>query len=466
MGQVLTPPGGCPANPALGKSVNVDFTSGASSEFTSFGDPTYGSNGAAFTIAKSGDSPSISSKWYIMFGHVDFVIQAAPGTGIVSAAVLQSDCLDEIDWEWLGGDDAQVQSNYFGKGLTTTGYNRGAFHSAPGNHDGFHTYSVDWTADQIVWSVDGVTVRALTQADAEAGQYPQTPMIVKVGAWAGGDSSNPQGTIEWAGGPTDYSAGPYTMYLKSISVTDYSTGSQYSYSGTSGTWESIVSTGGQINSDGSGTPGSSNTSPTATSTAPAITSHVSEGAPLAFGNNDSTESATRTGWPWAGTASTTAVNVVSESISGLTSQCPPCSSSVEVLALTFWQTLTPSLSSSLVLSSASVSASSLEVASSTTSLTTSNAAISTRTLGTSTSTPTSERASTSQPTSQGQSTTDTPGLQPSTTLVTSSPSSGVVPSTTPISPTGTPPAVNQASRECFLPRLVTLLSLAAAMFFL
>ncbi|KAG9772604.1 cell wall glucanase, partial [Aureobasidium melanogenum] len=312
---------GCSPDPALGKSVDIDFTSGASNEFTSSGNPTYDSNGAAFTISKSGDAPSISSKWYIMFGHVDFVVKAAPGTGIVSAAILQSDCLDEIDWEWLGGDNTQAQSNYFGKGITTTGYNRGAFHGADNNHDTFHTYSIDWTADQIVWSIDGATVRAMTQEQAESGQYPQTPMYVKLGAWAGGDPSNPEGTIQWAGGVTDYSAGPFTMYVKSVHVTDYSTGSQYSYSGTSGTWQSIVSTGGQINGKGNGTPVS-------TADAPAVTSHVSNSAPLAFGNGDNTNSvsATRTGWPWSGTATATAVTVtpspssppaqVSSSVSG------------------------------------------------------------------------------------------------------------------------------------------------------
>ncbi|KIX04009.1 uncharacterized protein Z518_07562 [Rhinocladiella mackenziei CBS 650.93] len=298
---------GCPADPALGRSVDIDFTSGSSNEFAASGNPTYDSNGAAFTISKSGDSPSISSNWYIMFGHVDFVVKAAPGTGIVSAAILQSDCLDEIDWEWLGGDNTQVQSNYFGKGITTT-YNRGAFHSAPDNHDTFHTYSIDWTADQIVWSVDGTTVRAMTQDQAEAGQYPQTPMYVKLGAWAGGDPSNPEGTIQWAGGVTDYSLGPFTMYVKSVHVTDYSTGSQYSYSGTSGTWQSIVSSGGQINSQGNGTPVS-------TGDAPAVTSQVSGNAPLAFGNDDNTESvyATRTGWPWSGTATATAVTTTTQS---------------------------------------------------------------------------------------------------------------------------------------------------------
>jgi beta-glucanase (GH16 family) len=186
--------GGCPPDPALGKSVTVDFTKGSSDEFTSTGNPTYDSNGAAFTVAKSGDSPMLTSKWYIMFGHVEYTIKAAPGQGIVSSAVLQSDDLDEIDWEWLGGDDAQVQTNYFGKGQTTT-YNRGAFHPDSGNHDSFKKYTVDWTSEQIVWQIDGNTVRVLTPSSAEANQYPQTPMQIKVGAWSGGDSSNPQGTI-------------------------------------------------------------------------------------------------------------------------------------------------------------------------------------------------------------------------------------------------------------------------------
>lgn len=129
-----------------------------------------------------------------MFGRVEYTIKAAPGTGIVSSAVLQSDDLDEIDWEWLGGSSDQVQSNYFGKGDTSTN-NRGAFHSDPGSQDSFHTYSVDWTSSQIVWAINGKTVRVLTPESANKGMYPQTPMMIKVGAWAGGDSNNAQGTI-------------------------------------------------------------------------------------------------------------------------------------------------------------------------------------------------------------------------------------------------------------------------------
>ena len=253
-----------------------------------------------------------------MFGHVDFVIKAAPGVGVVSSAVLLSDCLDEIDWEWLGGDNTQVQSNYFGKGLTVTGYNRGAFHGAANNHDSFSTYSIDWTAEKIVWSINGNVVRVVEASQAEAGQYPQTPMQVKVGSWAGGDPANAPGTIQWAGGPIDYSSGPYTMYLKAISVTDYSTGSSYSYEGTSGTWSSIQSHGGRVNGQGSG----SNTP--AVSESPNYQT-VSGNPTVPFSTDAAASSvyATRTGYPWV-IASASAVTSVSPtatytSINGLPS---------------------------------------------------------------------------------------------------------------------------------------------------
>ena len=196
----------CPPDSALGKSVNIDFTSGASDSFTASGNPTYDRNGASFTVAKSGDSPQLTSKWYIMFGRVDVTLKAAPGAGIVSSFVLQSDDLDEIDWEWLGADASEVQTNYFGKGQTTT-YDRAAFVPAANNQGSPQTYTVIWTASQVVWKINGNTVRTL-EPSAANNQYPQTPMQLKIGAWSGGDPSNPQGTVEWARGPDRLYQGP------------------------------------------------------------------------------------------------------------------------------------------------------------------------------------------------------------------------------------------------------------------
>ncbi|KAF7715885.1 Mannosyl-oligosaccharide alpha-1,3-glucosidase [Penicillium ucsense] len=290
----------CPADTALGKTgQNYDFTAGSSVQFAASGAVTYDkTNGAAFTVSKKGDGPLIQSGWYIMFGRVEFTIKAAPGTGIVSSAVLQSDDLDEIDWEWLGGDNTQVQTNYFGKGITSS-YNRGAFHANSGNHDNFHTYSVDWTSSQIVWAIDGQTVRVLTPATADSNQYPQTPMMVKVGVWAGGDPDNAKGTIDWAGGVTDYSKGPFTMYLKSMTVTDYSTGISYSYGDHSGSWESIISNGGKVN-------GNSGLEPTVAQPAPVITATVdSVPIPWSGTHRETSSFVTPDVWPWVATGSPT-----------------------------------------------------------------------------------------------------------------------------------------------------------------
>lgn len=101
------------------------------------------------------------------------------------------------------------------------------------------------------------------------------------------------------------------MYVKSIAVTDYSTGTQYTYSGTDGTWQSIKSTGGTINSSGKGaTP--------IDSSAPAITS-VPNSAPIPFEgtHRDASSSAVKSGWPWVGTTMQTSATSTATSYPGL-----------------------------------------------------------------------------------------------------------------------------------------------------
>jgi hypothetical protein len=285
-------------------SIHVDFTKGAVNSFVSSGGaPTYDSSGAKFTVAKSGDAPQLTSVFYIMFGRVEFTMKSAPGAGIVSSLVLQSDDLDEIDMEWLGGDAAQVQTNYFGKGQTTT-YNRGQFNPAANNQANFIKYTIDWTADRIVWSVGETVVRTLAYNDADPGQYPQTPMQVKFGAWSGGDPSNAPGTIQWAGGPTDYSAGPFTMTVQSLSVTDYSTGKSYTYGDTTGTWQSIKAEDGSVN----GNLGKAGIQ-TVTATAAAATGSSVAAPTVPVGGIGQGDTATQTGWPWT-TTNTAASNPI------------------------------------------------------------------------------------------------------------------------------------------------------------
>lgn len=199
-----------------------------------------GPNGGAFTIAQRGDAPTIETDFYIFFGEVSVTMQAAPGQGIVSSLVLESDDLDEVDWEALGGDNTQIETNYFGKGDTST-YNRFTWVPVSSPQTTFHTYTVTWTQQAITWSIDGSNVRTLLYNDAQGGsRFPQTPMRVRLGIWAGGDPSNAPGTIQWAGGPTNYADAPFTMYIKSVDITNYNPAKSYTYGDNSGSWQSIV----------------------------------------------------------------------------------------------------------------------------------------------------------------------------------------------------------------------------------
>ncbi|KAM4054816.1 glycosyl hydrolases family 16 domain-containing protein [Hirsutella rhossiliensis] len=238
----------CPPVKALGGTCNVDFRKGAAADsFNASGTPSYGGDGVSFSVARGGDAPQLNSKFYIMFGYVELTAKAAPGAGIVSSLVLMSDDRDEIDIEWLGSSPDEMQSNYFGKGRTTN-YNRGMFHAVRATQDRWITYAINWSADGIDWLADGVKLRSLSQADADADQYPQTPMRIQFGAWAAGDPAhNEPGTVDWAHGPTDYSRGPFAMHVQSLRVVDYSTGKRYRYLDQSGSWEKIEAIDGAVN---------------------------------------------------------------------------------------------------------------------------------------------------------------------------------------------------------------------------
>ncbi|KAI8397953.1 Glycosyl hydrolases family 16 (GH16) domain profile [Nakaseomyces glabratus] len=236
----------CPADKALATSFSENFTS-ESKWFTAEDNPgkiEYTSDGLAMSLTKRFDNPSLKSNFYIMYGKTEVIFKAGDGRGIVSSFFLQSDDLDEIDLEWIGSDDTQFQSNYFSKGNTAT-YDRGEFHGVNQPQKEFHNYTIDWTMEQLTWYLDGQVVRVLPNTTSQG--YPQTPMYIKMGIWAGGDPSNAPGTIEWAGGETDYSLAPFTMYIKSLVVTDYSTGKEYTYGDQSGSWQSIKAVDGEIN---------------------------------------------------------------------------------------------------------------------------------------------------------------------------------------------------------------------------
>lgn len=137
----------------------------------------------------------------------------------------------------------------------------------------FHTYSVDWTSSRIEWLLDGEVVRTLEYADALSGKnFPQTPMRIRIGIWAGGDPDNSEGTIEWAGGETDYTDGPFTMYVESINITNYTPAQHYKYTDKTGAYTSIKSYNSTVSNS------TSSSSKSSSSSAARIVSSSSAGA--------------------------------------------------------------------------------------------------------------------------------------------------------------------------------------------
>ncbi|PWY91108.1 hypothetical protein BO70DRAFT_85125 [Aspergillus heteromorphus CBS 117.55] len=146
---------------------------------------------------------------YIWYGKISGKVKSSRGAGVVTAFILMSDVKDEIDFEFVGSDLANVQTNYYWQGVLN--YDNGAKDGVNGSDtfDDWHDYEIDWTEDAITWSVDGTVKRTLTKestwnATANRYQYPQTPSRMQLSLWPAGQASNAPGTIAWAGGQINW----------------------------------------------------------------------------------------------------------------------------------------------------------------------------------------------------------------------------------------------------------------------
>ncbi|KAH7316852.1 concanavalin A-like lectin/glucanase domain-containing protein [Stachybotrys elegans] len=231
----------CPPVPAFGTDHDFIFNRSADPDLweTLAGRVQYDAEtGGRFQITRQGESTTIMSKFYFFWGRTEIWLKTAPGTGIISSVMLLSDTLDEVDWEVLGSNSTHASTNYFGKGVED--FTHGKYHPMTGMHDDYHNYTIVWTEERMDWYIDGANIRTLLPADAEDGKaYPQTPMRISLGIWAGGDPSLPEGTREWAGGTTNYDEGPFYMYVKSIHVSDYTKAKEYAFKDQSGSADSV-----------------------------------------------------------------------------------------------------------------------------------------------------------------------------------------------------------------------------------
>ncbi|ODV91211.1 glycoside hydrolase family 16 protein [Tortispora caseinolytica NRRL Y-17796] len=228
----------CPSDIAFPEYIYADFREGPNPSFiqTGPGSVKYTDEGVELTISRLGQYPTLSSKGYFFFGEVTAVLKASIGQGIISFLMLMSDTKDEIDFEWFGSSSQRIQTNFFLQGAGS-GYGRGMDHHIGDVHDEFHTYKVIWTETDMTFYIDGQLIR--TEHAADPSGYPDTPMMARIGAWVGGDPSNPKGTVNWAGGETDFTEAPFTMTIQSIEIRNYTPGWGYKYEDTAGNRDSI-----------------------------------------------------------------------------------------------------------------------------------------------------------------------------------------------------------------------------------
>lgn len=121
-----------------------------------------------------------------------------------------------------------------------------------------HTYTIDWTPESIIWSIDGEEMRVVKRDDTfnettDKYDYPQTPSRVMLSVWPAGLPTNGEGTIEWAGGLVDWNSeymqnGYYYALVKDVTVECYdppsgiekSGSKSYKYTDDSGLEDSVA----------------------------------------------------------------------------------------------------------------------------------------------------------------------------------------------------------------------------------
>ncbi|KZP33738.1 glycoside hydrolase family 16 protein [Athelia psychrophila] len=178
----------------------------------------------ALILSQTNGGTRISSTRYLHYGTITARIKTGQWGGVVTAFITMSDIKDEIDWEFPGDATTEGQTNYFWEGVVPTADDGTTVKDLSNTYDNYHDYTIDWQADALTWKIDGKTVRTLKASDAQNGsisQYPNTPSRVQVSLWPGGISSEPAGTVAWAGGMIDWSEatnGQFEALVSSISI--------------------------------------------------------------------------------------------------------------------------------------------------------------------------------------------------------------------------------------------------------
>lgn len=183
---------------------NTQYLGDASNAtWVSSGTPLAYNGSVLLTMPQNSVGTLLASTAYVWYGKVSATLKTSHDAGVVTAFILLSDVLDEIDYEFVGVELTTAQTNFYSQGVTN--YNNGGNATVSDTFENFHTYEFDWTPDSITWSIDGNPVRVKNRNDtwnatANRYDYPQTPARVQCSLWPAGLPTNGEGTIQWSGG--------------------------------------------------------------------------------------------------------------------------------------------------------------------------------------------------------------------------------------------------------------------------
>ncbi|CAH1436418.1 unnamed protein product [Lactuca virosa] len=173
------------------------------------------------------------SKKEYLFGRIDMQLKLVSGNsaGTVTAYYLSSEgpTHDEIDFEFLGnttGDPYILHTNVFTQGK---GNREQQFYLWFDPTKNFHTYSIIWDSQKIVFLVDNTPIRIFANAERKGVAFPKNqPMKIYSSLWNADDWATRGGLVK-----TDWSKAPFTAYYRNFNVQG-STSSRF----LNGAWQS------------------------------------------------------------------------------------------------------------------------------------------------------------------------------------------------------------------------------------